>query len=268
MNPSLLQVLRCTSGCRNELELHAAKDAGDEKIISGFLRCTDCGREYQIDDGIVRMLPESLCGNCLPQDELSRNAAAQKLSEMQARDAQVEDYDRMWYLNLFGKLEIPLTLSHLTPRKSHMLLEAGCGTGRMTRTFANKCRRLVSADFSLESLKACSGKLNDAGIDNVDLIQADICHLPLSTSVFDRVVSCQVLEHIPTPESRACAVSELSRVMKDNGKLVLSAYQHSVITRLFGEKEGQHDGGIYFYRFARKELKALLSRTLEVETIT
>lgn len=211
------------------------------------------------------MLPQNLSADQAtdPGDETAR-----KLSEMQARDEQIEDYDRMWYLNLFGKVEVPLTLRYLSLHKHHTLLEAGCGTGRMTLDFASKCDRLVSADFSWESLRVCARKLREAGVTNVDLIQADICHLPLRTEIFDRVVSCQVLEHIPSHESRQCAVNDLSRVLMRDGRLVISAYQHSLLTRLFGKKEGEHTGGIYFYRFGRDEFRQLLARSINVESIT
>lgn len=196
------------------------------------------------------------------------HASIRKRSEMRARNAQVKDYERMWYLNLFGRIEIPVTMKPLRLRREHILLEGGCGTGRMTPSFARQCDRLVSVDFSLRSLQRNGAKLRKAGIRNVDLIQADLCHLPLRAEAFDRVVSCQVLEHIPTAECRESAVRELARVLKTGGRLVLSAYQHSVLTRLFGEKEGEHDGGIYFYRFTRDELRTLLSKALKVNGIT
>lgn len=261
MNRSLIPYLRCTSGCESELSIPA--DSGDPVIDEGVLTCGSCGREYIISDGIVRMLPENLDNcSCAPDEGTIR-----KQSEIQARDAQVEDYDRMWYLNLFGRIEIPFTLRRLRLRLHHTLLEAGCGTGRMTREFASRCSRLISVDYSFESLKVCASKLKESGVSNVDLIQADICRLPLKSEQFNRVVSCQVLEHIPTPDCRGSAVRDLSRVMISDGRLVISAYRHSLLTRLFGEKEGEHDGGIYFFRFSRDELRDLLSGYLEVEAV-
>jgi len=191
-----------------------------------------------------------------------------KRSEMAARDEQVGAYDKMKNLALFGKVEIPVTLAQLKPQPSDLLLEAGCGTGRMTAIFSQKVARLVSVDFSLESLRVCRRKLEAAGIENVDLIQADVCALPFETERFDRVVSCQVLEHLPTPESRARMIAELARVVKSGGRVVLSAYQHSLLTRLFGQKEGMHDGGIPYFRFSRRELSELLGQNLRVRGMT
>ncbi|MEP6754451.1 MAG: class I SAM-dependent methyltransferase [Chthonomonadales bacterium] len=209
------------------------------------------------------MLPTSL-----QKDEPEDDETRRKRSEMTARDEQAGDYDRMWHLKLFGMLEIPATLAglHLTPES--LLLEGGCGTGRMTSDFAARCQELVSVDFSWESLLSCQRKLKAAGIKNVHLIQADLCSLPLRTEMFDSVVSCQVLEHIPSADARSRAVSDLARVCKNGGHVVISAYQHSIFTRIFGEKEGEHAGGIYFFRFFRAEFRELLAKHLKVNGIT
>ncbi len=191
-----------------------------------------------------------------------------KLIEMAARDAQVEDYDNMTHLALFGKLEIPFTLRQLNLRPTDVLLEGGCGTGRMTQIFARKCKSIVAIDFSIESLLSCRQKLDRLGIHNVDLIQADICALPTHDEQFHKVVSCGVVEHVPTPESRAEMIAELARTALPGSKLVISAYKHSFYTRLFGKKEGEHSGGIYFLRFHHRELHTLLSTHLHVELIS
>lgn len=264
MKRSLVDVLRCPSGCRELLEVGGDTD-GDDYISNGSLHCPGCGAAYAIENGIARMLPRSLSSSEPPDG--SREAAL-KRSEMAARDSQVGQYDRMIGLALFGKLEIPLTLRQLRPQPSDMLLEAGCGTGRMTGALADRCRTHVAVDFSLQSLLACKEKLSARGIGNTELLQADVCALPFRDGAFDRLVSCQVLEHVPTVESRRHMVKELARAARPGATLVISAYQHSTFTRLFGRREGMHEGGIYYYRFERRELRALLASVLEVQRIT
>jgi ubiquinone/menaquinone biosynthesis C-methylase UbiE/uncharacterized protein YbaR (Trm112 family) len=269
MRAQTLALLRCPSGCAVPLDLSPAGGgekilAGTEDIEDGLLRCPICRAGYRVEQGIAAMLPpalESGCAEASPEVQHKR-------SEMAARDAQVESYDRMLGLALFGKLELPLTLGALRPQRVDRILEAGCGTGRMTRQFAARCRDLIAIDFSWESLRLCQRKLHAAGIVNVDLIQADVCHLPFADAVFDRVVSCQVLEHVPTPESRACMVRELSRTARKEGTVVVSAYRDSLAMRTLAGKEGRHAGGIYFYRFRRAELRDLLGQSLRVERMT
>jgi uncharacterized protein len=272
LKPSLVDFLECPAGCDSSLSLREDLRDGPE-ILEGALTCRECGVTYPIEEGIPRMLPASLSPAGDPEitpqaDPEAVEAVRRKRSEMEARDAQVEEYDQMWHLNLFGLLEVPATLLNLGLGSDHLLLEGGCGTGRMTREFASRCREQVSIDFSWESLRVCAAKLRRSGTQNVHLAQADLCALPFRSDLFDRVVSCQVLEHIPTPSARDAAVSELGRVLRPDGNLVLSAYQYSLLMRLFGEKEGEHAGGIYFYRFTREELEELLSRHLNVSGIT
>ncbi|MCW3059400.1 MAG: hypothetical protein JWQ02_1221 [Capsulimonas sp.] len=251
MHRSLLSFLMAPEG-GGALTLTVSKQDGDE-VLEGTL--TDAaGRVYPIEDGIPRLLPTELL-------------EAQR-SEIAARDAQVVDYDRMTFLNLFGKIEIPLTLKLLSPRPDDRLLEGGCGTGRMSQILGRGVKEMVAIDFSFESLRVNRKKLIDAGVTNVHLVQADLCHLPFASGAFTRAVSCQVLEHVPGEEARRGAVSELSRVLKPNATLVLSAYKHSLFTRLFGQKEGAHEGGIPFFRFTMREMKELLGTCFRVESIT
>lgn len=251
MHPNLLPLLQSPDD-GSPLTLTVTDQAGED-VQSGLLSDAS-GHTYPIESGIPRLLPGALLD-------------AQK-SEIAARDAQVADYDRMAFLHAFGKVEIPLTCRALSPQPSDRLLEAGCGTGRMTPTLAGRVRELVAIDFSFESLRANARKLSAAGIDNVHLLQADLCHLPFSASVFDRVVSCQVLEHVPGETARTGAVSELARVAVAESTLVLSAYQHSPLTRVFGQKEGEHAGGIPFFRFTRPELRAVLSKHWDVRGVS
>lgn len=224
-----------------------------EEILDGSL--TDSGGHvYPVQDGIPRLLPREML-------------EAQK-SEIAARDAQVDVYDRMAFLNFFGIVEIPLTRRALAPRPADRLLEAGCGTGRMTGILAPSVRDLVAMDFSFESLRVNRRKLQDAGIANVHLVQGDLCRLPFGDGAFDRIVSSQVLEHVPGPDARAAAVAGLARVLRPGGTLALSAYKHSLLTRSFAQKEGMHDGGIPFFRFTRPELRDALRANFTVHSVT
>jgi ubiquinone/menaquinone biosynthesis C-methylase UbiE/uncharacterized protein YbaR (Trm112 family) len=263
MRDSLLDMLRCPDCGASSLAPRGRRGACDE-LIDGALACGACARTYPVCAGIPRLLPSNLA--CELTD--ATTDTVRKRSEMRARDDQAADYDRMWYLSLFGLVEVPVTLAMMSLERRHTLLEAGCGTGRMTREFATRCERLVCVDFSWESLARCARKLALAEVANVDLVQADITRLPFRDGRFDRVVSCQVLEHVPTPESRMSAVAELARATRDGGRTTVSAYQYNLCSRWFGQKEGEHRGGIYFYRFSRQELHDLLSLSLRVERMT
>ncbi|MGC8668947.1 MAG: methyltransferase domain-containing protein [Chthonomonadales bacterium] len=279
MHASTLQMLRCPD-CGGSPVAARGSDVHEDRVEDAVLTCPDCGAQYPIQEGIAQMLPKDLrapaeapaCSDegptgsaALPEPE---EAAIRKRSEMLARDAQVQQYDRMWHLALFGLAEIPATLLHLSLEPHHTLLEAGCGTGRMTPHFAARCRHLVAVDFSLKSLKVCAAKLRARRLNNVDLVQADLCSLPFASETFHRVASCQVIEHVPTPSARAAAVAEMHRVLRTEGVAAVSAYRYAFPMNLLAPKQGEHEGGIPFIRFTREEILDLLSSSFAVHSIT
>jgi ubiquinone/menaquinone biosynthesis C-methylase UbiE len=249
MRRSLISLLACPN-CRAAVYI-SADDNGDAEITTGSLSCSKCSESFPIDNGIPRLLPKTLL-------EAQRD-------EMKARDDQVAQYDSNTFLKLFGKFEIPKTLRELAPSDQDRLLEAGCGTGRMTQILAETVEELISVDFSFESLQSNRQKLISAEVHNVDLVQADICNLPFLDSIFDRALSCQVLEHVPGDHARRQAIESIGRVTHANATIVISAYQHHAF---MGAKEGRHGGGIPFFRFTKSEFKDTLRSAMAVEYIT
>jgi ubiquinone/menaquinone biosynthesis C-methylase UbiE len=137
----------------------------------------------------------------------------------------------------------------------------------MTAAFAEAARGLVCVDFSEESIRVAKSKLSPELAAKTIFLQADLSQLPLCTEGFDRVGSFGVYEHIPTEDARARAVAELSRVLKSRthgGRMALSAYRWGLPQSLFSEREGHHDGGIYFKRFTMAELLSHLKPHLEI----
>lgn len=56
MRKSLLEILACPICKSHPLELKADEEREDE-VLTGSLRCTRCGLDFPIDDGIPNLLP-------------------------------------------------------------------------------------------------------------------------------------------------------------------------------------------------------------------
>jgi SAM-dependent methyltransferase len=111
------------------------------------------------------------------------------------------------------------------------VLEAGCGVGAQTVTLARRSpeARFTSIDVSAESVAEARRRTDRAGLDNVELRQADIFDLPFGAESFDHVFVCFVLEHLAQPVE---ALVLLERLLKPGGTITViegdhgSAYFH------------------------------------------
>jgi 2-polyprenyl-3-methyl-5-hydroxy-6-metoxy-1,4-benzoquinol methylase len=105
------------------------------------------------------------------------------------------------------------------------VLDVGCGEGRFTRELARAGREAVGIDVAAEPLRRARER--DPGID-VRLV-APREPWPLPDVSFDVVWAGEVIEHVA---DTAAWLSEVRRVLRSNGALVLSTPAHERLTRL------------------------------------
>lgn len=185
-------------------------------------------------------------------------------SERIARDEQAEDYDAMFSLKALALFETPVYKKAMMGETDSILLEAGCGTGRLTHIFAEIAPEVVAVDMSRESIVRNRARHQGRTHHPVHYVHADLTHLPLKSAMFGRCAHAGVYEHIPSRELRLEFLQHAHRALKSDGTLMLSAYRYGGITRLF-EKEGEHAGGIPFFRFTPEELKAEVETAFKIE---
>ena len=98
------------------------------------------------------------------------------------------------------------------------VLECACGTGMISAAVAAKCRELTATD-SEGMLKRAKKRLKR--FDNAKICFADITKLGFDDESFDAVIAANVIHLLDEPRS---ALSELSRVCKKGGKLIIPTY--------------------------------------------
>ena len=105
----------------------------------------------------------------------------------------------------------------LSPNKNDVILEIGCGTGRVTRQLARKCRKVVGIDFSQAMLDVARRK--SKSYENIDYRIIDLRQIPFpfKNSCFDKVVCPLVIDHVEDTES---LFHEIFRILKGGGILV------------------------------------------------
>jgi len=89
------------------------------------------------------------------------------------------------------------------------VLDAPCGTGRLTAALEPLTARLVSLDVSRAMLTAAPESFGAAA-----RIEASVFALPFATGAFDVAVACRLLHHFPAEVDRRAALGELARVAR------------------------------------------------------
>ena len=109
-----------------------------------------------------------------------------------------------------------LTVELLRVSDGELILEVGCGYGRVSRSLLASARiQLVGLDLSEAMLRSCKQELGE----ELTVCRADAGRLPFRDGSFDAVVCTGVLMHLPDQRR---ALAELGRVLRPGGRLVVS----------------------------------------------
>jgi SAM-dependent methyltransferase len=110
---------------------------------------------------------------------------------------------------LLGSLDVELCADAV-------VVEIGCGVGRLTRVIAARAAHVKALDVS-DQMLAIARRENDA-LENVDWILGDGVSLAgVADSSADTVVSHVVFQHIPEPAITLGYVREIGRVLRPGG---------------------------------------------------
>jgi len=101
--------------------------------------------------------------------------------------------------------------------KGKKILDAGCGTGYLTKQLARK-NKVVAIDFSEGMLEKVKKRVSN--LKKVSVKKGNVTNLEFDAELFDVVTSVNVLFNLSTPE---LALKEANRVLKKGGKLIISS---------------------------------------------
>jgi SAM-dependent methyltransferase len=97
------------------------------------------------------------------------------------------------------------------------VVDVGCGPGVFVRHLSSRASFLVETDVDQRSLGRVSSRHSD--LRNVSFLSSSAMTLPFAAGTVDTVLFLEVLEHLRDDRG---AVREIGRVMRPEGKLVLS----------------------------------------------
>lgn len=102
------------------------------------------------------------------------------------------------------------------------ILDLGCGNGRLALAFQQKYQNsihYIGVDNSEEFLKIAQKQHT-----NYKFKEGDLLNIPLQDKSINTIFCLRTFHHLPTNALRLAALKEMKRVLKPDGKIVLSVW--------------------------------------------
>lgn len=223
----------------------------------GSLECSTCATRYPVVDGIVVFLT-------------AQQLSDQEEKERRLRSDESARYDGM-YAGYTDLVEVPTVVRRIG-QPVGPIIDAGCGTGRITEALAALAQPIVAVDYSEACLRRMQQRTEGAA---VLAVQADLRQLPLRSGVMAAAISIEVHPH-QRDRRREQYLAELARVMAPGAPLSISTLNYNLVFRAWkalGNQQArigtQVFGNDYPYRrFDREEFRRELAAHFDVEELT
>ncbi len=114
-------------------------------------------------------------------------------------------------------------LTHLALGAADRVLDAGCGSGQITRTIAAAVPqgRATGIDREPRYINYAQRRAQAEGSHNIEFVEGNLLELPFENSSFDVVWSKHVLQWIKNP---AAVLTEFVRVARPGGRVVAANF--------------------------------------------
>lgn len=182
--------------------------------------------------------------------------------ELTIRDSLADSYDTDYVTQhgpWFTQLETAVLLDNLDLRPSDVLVDVGCGTGRITTLLATRCERVIAIDRSVRSLEILNRRIEEGGFRNITTVLADASRSLPTEIQGTRVISVQLLQHIPTLEGRTNTMKNIAQILKPGGRSFVANEMYGLFRRIRGVPQELNGPNIlFFHTFTPRELVDLV----------
>jgi ubiquinone/menaquinone biosynthesis C-methylase UbiE len=162
-------------------------------------------------------------------------------------------------------LRLPQTdavLAALRAYRSKRVLNVSCGKGVMTEKVAEICSTIayVTPSDRIENIRRHYSRA-------LEIVQAHPCSLPFPQASFDAVLCTQLIDHLASPDARRLALEEMARVIRPDGRLIITVLHQNFRFDGFGiAKEGAPEGTFY-HRYYLDEFREQLAHCWRIESM-
>lgn len=141
------------------------------------------------------------------------------------------------------------------PKIADLILDVGCGSAWVAKTFLPKGNRIISLDISKKNPLTAINKYYNK---NHFGVTADSFHLPFDNNSIDCVIASEIIEHVIDP---AIFVNELFRVVKPGGNLIITTpYKEKIRYALCVHCNQKTPINAHLHSFDENKLKSLYNR--------
>lgn len=178
---------------------------GDERTASGTLCCAACGTRFPVANGIPDLVPHRLL------DGPAWGRWQQHLEGLTAR-RQAREHGR--FISGLGRHDINMrAFSAFLELSDGVLLDVGCGTGRLRNHLPPACRYIGVDPLPLP------------GVEGFPFCRAVAERLPFRDNAFDHVAAVATLDHVNDLDH---ALREIARVLRPGGRFHVLQSLHEV----------------------------------------
>lgn len=213
--------LRCPV-CRRDRTLRLHNESADEREVrEGTLRCTACGAQLPVCDGVGELLVDP------PEHVVTEAAGLERFAELMRADGWTSERIRKlpyiesgyWYVQATS-MEQLFDVVDFTP--GQWLLDLGSNTCWASNGFAARGLNVVALDISLTEMQGLrtADYFIEAGDSYFERILASMNEIPIASGSLDYVYACEVLHHNDLDGLRA-TFEEAYRVLKPGGRMLV-----------------------------------------------
>ena len=182
---------------------------GDLSADGDALRCVACERTYPVTEGIPQLVLSAEATG-------ATSAGGASPGDVRVPDGTGPESIRS-LLETFRRQRVARRLDESLPYNS-LVLEVGCGAGRLASFLGVSCRRVVATDPVLGPLRSGERFRREHGLDRVRFVQMDPRDPALRPGRFD-VVLCNGARHSATDPFDG--LERVARLVRPGGHLVL-----------------------------------------------
>ena len=172
-------------------------------LDAATLECEDCQRRFERQSGIPLLLPSNLLEHAEERQHALYTAVAHEYDDVFPKHVAAHYIEKRTGL-----------VTSLLPMGG-TVLDVGCGTGQLGAALAGLGFDVFGVDLAASML----ARAHERGL--IGTYAAVSSALPFASDSFDLALTVATLHHLETPERVTATVSEMGRVVRRGGFVVL-----------------------------------------------